>query len=100
MKINKSYIKQLVKEELEAVINEGSYEDMISDMEKDMEDHMARKSMDKMSDPSPAPAHLRTPRTKPNLSSEEIEDTMTSLAKQLQAQGFGVSLKINGEKKV
>ena len=35
MKINKSYIKQLVKEELEAVINESSYEDMISDMEKD-----------------------------------------------------------------
>lgn len=29
MKITKSYIKQLVKEELEAVMAEGSYEDEI-----------------------------------------------------------------------
>ena len=57
---------------------------------------MARKSMDKIgNDPSPAPAR---PRTKPNMSSEEIEDTMTSLAKQLQAQGFGVSLKNKWQK--
>ena len=97
MKINKSYIKQLVKEELETVLGEGSYEDEIFKGEEYEQEERERRRLQKMSDPSPTPAR---PRTKPNMSSEEIEDTMTSLAKQLQAQGFGVSLKINGKKKV
>ena len=92
MKINKSYIKQLVKEELEAVMTEADYNKEVADEEEALEKHMRSKERSPFSSKSSEPRN--------NMSSEEIEDTMTSLAKQLQAQGFGVSLKINGEKKV
>ena len=88
MKINKTYIKQLVKEALD----EAKYEDDILAGEEALEKHMRSKKR------SPSPSKSSVPHK--NMSSEEIEDTMTSLAKQLQAKGFGVSLKINGEKKV
>ena len=88
MKIDKTYIRQLVKEALD----EAKYEDDILAGEEALEKHMRSKQR------SPSPSKSSAPRK--NMSSEEIEDTMTSLAKQLQAQGFGVSLKINGEKKV
>ena len=88
MKIDKNYIKQLVKEALD----ESRYKDDIMAGEEALEKHMRSKERSPFSSKSSEPRN--------NMSSEEIEDTMTSLAKQLQAQGFGISLKINGVKKV
>ena len=92
MKITKSYIEKIIKEELEAVMAEGSYEDQIRKMEKEMEDHMTRKADKRMSEPSGrpyTPSGEYAPR--PPI---DMKALMRSVGEEIRRKGGNVTIKI------
>ena len=92
MQIKKSDIIEIIKEELQAALAEGSYEDEVFGMEKDMERHMADKARRRMSQPSTRPY---TPpsdsKPRPEI---DMKDLMRSVQDQIRAAGGNVKVKI------
>ena len=92
MKITKTQLQQIIKEELEAVISEGSYEDEIMKGEEEMERHMARKAAMKRSRPSSAPAGGSSEYApRPDV---DMVALMKSVQDQIAAKGGNVKVKI------
>lgn len=92
MKITKSYIEKIIKEELEAVMAEGSYEDEIMKGEEEMERHMARKAAMKRSRPSSAPAVSSG--EYPERPPIDMKALMQSVQDEIRAKGGNVTIKI------
>ena len=92
MKITKTQLQQIIKEELEAVISEGSYEDEIMKGEEEMERHMARKAAMKRSRPSSAPTGGSSEyASRPDV---DMVALMKSVQDQIAAKGGNVKVKI------